>query len=147
MDFENPPWQLRKTVFPQHTDHAGVMWHGSYFKWLEEARIDALSKVGISYSELSLAGFEIPVVSCEIKYLKPLYHGQDVLLHSWPLLFKGVRWSWITRFFDVNISLATEAKINLALVQKNENGFQIVRKVPNQYEQAFSKLHIGPSSL
>ena len=24
------PWRLRKRVLPQHTDHAGVMWHGAY---------------------------------------------------------------------------------------------------------------------
>ena len=37
---------------PQHTDHAGVLWHGYYLNWLEEARIDALSKVGIKYIDL-----------------------------------------------------------------------------------------------
>ena len=36
------PWQIERTVLPQHTDHAGVMWHGSYLAWLEEARVDAL---------------------------------------------------------------------------------------------------------
>ena len=55
-------WKLTKTVLPQHTDHAGVMWHGSYFNFLEEARIDALNQVGISYADLSKKGFEIPVV-------------------------------------------------------------------------------------
>ena len=46
-------WKLTKRVLPQHTDHAGVMWHGSYLCFLEEGRIEALENVGISYSELS----------------------------------------------------------------------------------------------
>ena len=61
-------WKLIKTVLPQHTDHAGVMWHGSYLNFLEEGRIDALNKVGMSYSELSKQGFEIPVINIEINY-------------------------------------------------------------------------------
>ena len=39
---------MKKIVLPQHADHAGVMWHGKYFNWLEESRINALSEVGIS---------------------------------------------------------------------------------------------------
>ena len=34
-------WKINKIVLPQHSDHAGVMWHGNYFYWLEEARIKA----------------------------------------------------------------------------------------------------------
>ena len=60
-------WELTKLVLPQHTDHAGVMWHGSYLDFLEEGRIDALEQVGIKYSELSSIGYEIPVISFEIR--------------------------------------------------------------------------------
>ena len=41
----NNIWKINKIVLPHDSDHAGVMWHGKYFNWLEEARIDALSKV------------------------------------------------------------------------------------------------------
>ena len=44
-----PVWKLEKIVLHQHADHAGVMWHGTYFNWLEESRINALLEVGISY--------------------------------------------------------------------------------------------------
>ena len=29
-------YTLTKRVLPQHTDYAGVMWHGAYVQWLEE---------------------------------------------------------------------------------------------------------------
>ena len=28
-----PVWKIEKIVLPQHADHAGVMWHGTYFNW------------------------------------------------------------------------------------------------------------------
>ena len=55
----NNHWKLIKTVLPQHTDHAGVMWHGSYLNFLEEGRIDALDKVGLSYSRVSTFNFQL----------------------------------------------------------------------------------------
>ena len=78
----NRDWKLTKTVLPQHTDHAGVMWHGSYLNFLEEGRIDALKKVGITYSELSEEGFEFPVISLNIKYKISFIHGETFILKS-----------------------------------------------------------------
>ena len=75
-------WKLTKTVLPQHTDHAGVMWHGSYFNFLEEGRIDALNQVGMTYSKLSKKGYEIPLISAQIKYKISFTHGEKVLLNS-----------------------------------------------------------------
>ena len=55
------PWVITKVVLPQHVDHAGVMWHGSYINFLEEARIMTLKKVGLDYADLSLKGYEFPL--------------------------------------------------------------------------------------
>ena len=51
------PWVLQRRVLPQHTDHAGVMLHGAYLAWLEEARVEALAQAGLAYSDLSARGF------------------------------------------------------------------------------------------
>ena len=48
-----PVWKIEKIVLPQHADHAGVMWHGKYFNWLEESRINALSEVCLLYTSPS----------------------------------------------------------------------------------------------
>ena len=52
------PWRLIRRVLPQHTDHAGVMWHGAYLSWLEEAHVEALSAAGLAYADLSAEGLE-----------------------------------------------------------------------------------------
>ena len=56
-------WVLVRRVLPQHTDHAGVMWHGSYVAWMEEGRVLALEQAGLSYAALSALGYEMPVVN------------------------------------------------------------------------------------
>ena len=73
-----PVWKIEKIVLPQDADHAGVMWHGKYFNWLEESRINALSEVGISYFELTKNGLDLPLINTSIKYKTPLFLGDKI---------------------------------------------------------------------
>ncbi len=141
------PWVLEKVVLPQHTDHAGVMWHGAYLQWLEEGRIKALSQVGLEYANLSTKGFEIPVVSLNIKYSKPLLHGDNATLKSWVYQCKGLRFNWKTIFFnDINQEVA-KAEISLVVVKKTDEGLSKVMRCPPKYIlDAISTLGLGPNS-
>ena len=114
----NQGWKLTKTVLPQHTDHAGVMWHGSYLNFLEEGRIDALNKVGMSYSKLSKKGFEIPVTSIQIKYKKPFIHGEKFVLSSQFKMENKIRLNCKTLFLKLNGDVAAEALVGLVVVRK-----------------------------
>ncbi len=143
--FNRRPWQLFKRVMPQHTDQAGVMWHGTYIAWLEESRVEALSQVGLPYSDLSQDGYEMPVTSLEINYFSPLVHGEEVLLESCLLPRKGVRWPWQARFLRVSDgSCVSEASVNLVLVARGGDEFRVVRRTPRRIQQALERLHLGP---
>ncbi len=145
MGIEPSYWLLRKKVLPQHTDHAGVMWHGSYVNWLEEARIMALDEVGISYAKLSLAGLEIPVVGLNIKYMIPLVHGDEVILTSKFENKRNVRLLWESRFISLEGKLFAEANVVLTLVRREKASLRIARQCPSYIEDAFKKLSNGPS--
>mgnify|MGYP001828136554 CR=1 FL=1 len=75
-------WCLRRRVLPQHTDHAGVMWHGAYTAWLEEARVEALASVRLAYGNIAASGLELPVVRLRIDYRRERTPGEMVLLSS-----------------------------------------------------------------
>ena len=77
-----PVWKVEKIVLPQHADHAGVMWHGTYFNWLEESRINALLEVGICYFELTKKGLDLPLINTSIKYKSPLFLGEKITIES-----------------------------------------------------------------
>ena len=136
------PWVLRKTVLPQHTDHAGVMWHGSYLNWLEEARINALSSVGLTYKEISQAGFEMPVVEVKIKFKRPLFHGDQVLLESAVSKGKGPRWKFETNFLNDSSKVLANSNVDLVLINKDD--FTLIRKEPDFIFRALSYLIEGP---
>ena len=144
-DFSNKKqWKLTKIVLPQHTDHAGVMWHGSYFNFLEEGRINALNKVGITYSDLSNKGFEIPVISAKIKYKISFVHGEKIELISQFNLVNKIRLYCRTLFLKVNGDIGAEALLELVMVRKQNDSIKLLRKVPSEIKNLFLLLEEGP---
>tara|TARA_Y100001968_G_scaffold5939_1_gene5168 strand:+ start:195 stop:635 length:441 start_codon:yes stop_codon:yes gene_type:complete len=137
-------WKITKTVLPQHTDHAGVLWHGSYLNFLEEGRIDALNKVGISYSELSKKGFEIPVISAQINYKISFKLGEKILLLSNFKFATKIRFYCKTKFFKVNGDIGAESIVELVFVKKKNDSITLVRKIPEEIENILLLLEEGP---
>ncbi len=141
---DRTPWLLRKLVLPQHTDHASVMWHGSYLLWLEEARVLALESVGMSYSELSHEGYEMPVYESNIKFSSPIYHGEKVSLQSWLMPSKSIKLVWKTIFLPEGRDKAAEAIISLVITKKSNGHHRAVREIPSSLSESIKKLRIGP---
>ena len=112
------PWRLRRRVLPQHTDHAGVMWHGAYLAWLEEARVEALAAVGLAYCDLSARGLELPVVHLNLDFCQALMHGDLVDVHSAVLPRQGVKLCWRSCFVAPSGATAAVAQVQLVLVER-----------------------------
>ena len=132
-------WEINKTVLPQHSDHAGVMWHGTYFNWLEEGRINALSKAGINYFDLTKKGFELPLINASIKYILPLYLGDNITIESIFNISKSLKIKIYSKFINERKKIMTIADVNLVLVDKIK--FSIIRKRPDFISKAFLKLN------
>jgi acyl-CoA thioester hydrolase len=140
------PWRLQRRVLPQHTDHAGVMWHGAYLAWLEEARVEALAQAGLHYSALSARGLELPVVSLSIAYRQALLHGERVTLESTVLPRRGLKLPWHSRFVNEAGVVAAEAQVELVLVELGPGAGprRLLRRMPADLEAAVASLARGP---
>ena len=136
---KNKVWKINKTVLPQHTDHAGVMWHGTYLNLLEEGRFEALSKVGINYFDLTKKGFELPLINASIKYILPLYLGDNITIESLFKIGKSPKIKINSKVINNSKKVSTIAEVNLVLVDKNN--FSIIRKRPDFISKAFLKLN------
>ena len=136
------PWELNKKVLPQHTDHAGVVWHGTYLNWLEESRIDSIAKAGIEYVELLNRGFEMPVYKIEIKYLMPIMIGDEIIIKSYFFTNQGPRIKVNSTLTNLMNKIHAEASIDIVLI--NKETFKVVRKRPSFIENYLCKLSKAP---
>ena len=132
-------WKIEKLVLPQHSDHAGVMWHGAYFDWLEEGRINALSKAGINYVDLTKNGFELPLIDTSIKYISPLFLGDNITIETIFEISKSPKIKIHSKFINKSKKVLTIAEVNLVLI--NKKSFSIIRKRPDFISKAFLKLN------
>ena len=139
-------WRLQRRVLPQHTDHAGVMWHGAYLAWLEEARVEALAEAGVAYSALSARGLELPVVGLRIDYRQALLHGDGVEIRSQVLPRVGLKLPWLSHFIRPDGAVAAEACVDLVLVDLagGPSRRRLLRRLPQDLEQALAALRAGP---
>ena len=132
-------WEIEKLVLPQHSDHAGVMWHGTYFDWLEEGRINALSKAGINYVDLTKNGFELPLIDTSIKYISPLFLGDTITIETIFKISKSPKINIHSKFINKSKAVLTIAEVNLVLISKKS--FSIIRERPDFISKAFLKLN------
>jgi acyl-CoA thioester hydrolase len=139
-------WSLQRRVLPQHTDHAGVMWHGAYLAWLEEARVEALATVGLAYSVLSARGLELLVVHLAITYQAPLLHGEWVEVRSLVLPRRGLRLPWRSWFVGPGNTVAAQALVELVLVDFSAGADRRrpLRHPPADLAVALNALVAGP---
>lgn len=52
------------------TDKMGITHHSNYIRFMEEARVDFLERIGYGFDKLEALGFASPVVSIECNYKK-----------------------------------------------------------------------------
>ena len=125
-------------VHPHHTDCAGVVWHGAYLNWMEEARIECLRSGGLEYADLVKIGCELPVVDLSLRYHKAMKMGMKAIVKTRIEQIKRVRIIW-----DYKIEAPEESELYLSgqttLVAVNVDKGKIMRQLPPILDLALQK--------
>lgn len=74
-------FSIRIKVRYCETDQMGLVHHGSYINYFEEARISWISNLGFSYSEMEKSGIILPVSKLNVSYLRPAYFDDDLVVN------------------------------------------------------------------
>ncbi|WP_257312814.1 acyl-CoA thioesterase [Geothrix fuzhouensis] len=64
-------------------DSMGIVWHGHYLKYFEIARTALMRRAGLDVADMLATGCAWPVVTCEVKYIRPLRYGQRILVEAY----------------------------------------------------------------
>ena len=114
---------------PHHTDYAGVVWHGSYISWMEEARIECLRSIGIEFADLVALGCDLPVVELSLRYHLAIQMGKAAVVKTRMSDIKGVRIHWDYRIESLDgKELHLTARVTLVGIDREKG--KIMRQLP-----------------
>ena len=87
------------------TDMMGITHHSNYIRWMEEARVEFMDRIGYPYKRMEDEGVLCVVKSLQVNYLKPCTFGDEADIEIRVVEFNGLV-----------ITLAYEMKVNGATV-------------------------------
>ncbi len=126
-------------VQPHHTDYAGIVWHGSYLTWMEEARVECLRSIGIEFADLVALGCDLPVVELSVRYHRSIQLGMAAIVKTRMAEVTGVRINWDYAIVSPDgQELYVTAKVTLVALDR-ERG-KIMRQLPPSVKDALAKV-------
>ncbi len=68
----------RVTVRFKEADVLGIVWHGNYVTYLEDARQNLGKRIGLAYEDFMAQGINAPIVDLKISYKSPARYGDKI---------------------------------------------------------------------
>lgn len=84
------------------TDQMGVVHHSNFIRWFEEARIDLMEQLGLTYAKMEESGYFSPVLSVQCQYKKSVRFGETVEILPKLLEFGNVKFKFTYIIRDCN---------------------------------------------
>ena len=82
--------QYKRKVQYYETDMMGIAHHANYIRWMEEARIDLMDKLGYPYAKMEESGVVSPVKALSCEYKKSCTFGDEITVTASIAAFNGV---------------------------------------------------------
>ena len=121
-------------VYYEDTDAGGVVYYANYLKYLERARTEALSTIGLSNIKIKNDfGTLIIVKSCNIEYKKSAYLEDNLQIKSF--INSTSKTSFIMNqsiFKDKD--LIVEAQIHLVFINEKSKPVKIPEKILSDFK-------------
>ena len=80
------------------TDQMGIIHHSNYVKWMEEARIGYMSRMGFSYKKVEELGVISPVVEISVAYRKQVFFDDEIRIRVALSSIMEFLWNLIMNF-------------------------------------------------
>ena len=121
-------------VYYEDTDAGGVVYYANYLKYLERARTEALSTIGLSNKKIKNDfGALIIVKSCNIEYKKSAYLEDDLRIKSFINSISKTSFFMSQSIFRVE-DLIVEAKIHLVLINEKFKPIKIPERILTDFK-------------
>jgi acyl-CoA thioester hydrolase len=107
-----------RVAYPD-TDQMGTVHHSNYVKYYEVARWELFRSIGIPYHEVEQAGFMLPVITMQFKFIKTTHYDELLTVKTTLKATKGVRIWFTYKLYNEANELINEAETELAFVGRD----------------------------
>lgn len=129
--------QLEKKVYYSDTDAYGVVWHGSYLRWLEMGRIELCELMGHNLLDLVAQDIVLPVVNLNVKYKSSAKLNDELLVETFINKFNALSVTFEQKIIDKKTGKTfIEALVDVVAI---DNNGKLYRKMPQILVDAFEK--------
>lgn len=103
------------------TDRMGYVYYGNYAQYFEVGRVEALRQLETSYKEMEDNGVMLPVYSCTIKYLKPAFYDDLLVIKTIIKDLPSVKITFDYEIYNQKSELLTTASTSLVFINMVTN--------------------------
>lgn len=122
------------------TDKMGITHHSNYIRWMEEARVDFLKKIGWDYDKLEEIGVISPVTKIDCKYKNNTTFADRVTIVVSVEECKGVRLKLAYEMKKQDGSNVCEAHSEHCFMNEKGQVLNLKKDFPAFYEAIVSRL-------
>jgi acyl-CoA thioester hydrolase len=119
-------------------DSMGIVWHGAYAKYFEDAREEFGKKFDLGYLKIFGEGFYAPLVNLDFSYKRPLVYGDIAVVE---VIYKNTDAAKICFDYNIfckkdNVLVTTGSTIQVFLDKK----YQLIWNNPDFYQKWKEKM-------
>ncbi len=129
---------FEQKVYYSDTDAYGVVWHGSYLRWLEMGRVELCEMLGHNLLELEANDIVMPVTNMNIRYKASGKLNDVVIVETWIKKLTPV-----TVVFEQTIKNKESDKLFIQAefeVVAIHNDGKMYRRMPDILKDSFEKV-------
>ena len=124
-------------VYYEDTDAGGVVYYANYLKYLERARTEALSSIGLSNIKIKEKfGALIIVKSCNIEYKKSAHLEDQLTVRSFVKSITKTSF-FMNQIITRNEEIIVEAEVHLVFVNSDGKPVKIPGEIYSKFKPYF----------
>ena len=128
---------MEQKVYYADTDAYGVVWHGTYLRWLEAARVELCDKLGLDLVELKNNDIALPVSKISVRYRASARLNDKIIIETYIKKCNGLSVTFAQAIKSAE-TLKTFIEAEIDVVAINEDG-KLYRHMPEVLMKAFER--------
>ncbi len=125
------------TIYYNHTDLSGAVYHANYLIFFEQTRSAFLNKIGLKQDELlSKEDAMFTVTNINITYRSPAKFNDTIYVSVEDLEVAGPRVKMYQKIYNKANNILTECEVQCVAINK---AFKLYRKIPEQIKNKLLK--------